>query len=94
MFKNIEGYEDIYNATKGLKNAEAIKALDTFKLRNLFYDIFDSNHGYYGYTKNYINKSSAYKHNLLADILYVKDYDTLLCNSDEPINCQCRLKIS
>lgn len=86
VFKNIEGYEDIYNATKDLKNAEAIKALDTFKLRNLFYDIFDDNHGYYGYTKNYISKSSAYRHNLLADILYVKDSDTLLCNSEELIN--------
>ena len=92
VFKNIEGYEDIYNATKGLKNAEAIKALDTFKLRNLFYDVFDYSHGYYGYTKNYISKSSAYKHNLLADILYVKDSDTLLCNSDEPINSSTEVK--
>lgn len=92
VFKDIEGYEDIYNATKGLKNAEAIKALDTFKLRNLFYDIFDINHGYYGYTKNYINKSSAYKHNFLADILYVKDSDTLLCNSEEPINSSTEVK--
>lgn len=92
VFKNIEGYEDIYNATKGLKNAEAIKALDTFKLRNLFYDVFDYSHGYYGYTKNYISKSSAYKHNLLSDILYVKDSDTLLCNSDEPINSSTEVK--
>lgn len=92
VFKNIEGYEDIYNATKGLKNAEAIKALDTFKLRNLFYDVFDYRHGYYGYTKNYISKSSAYKHNLLSDILYVKDSDTLLCNSDEPINSSTEVK--
>lgn len=92
VFKNIEGYEDIYNATKGLKNAEAIKALDTFKLRNLFYDVFDYSHGYYGYTKNYISKSSAYKHNLLSDILYVKDSDTLLCNSDEPVNSSTEVK--
>lgn len=92
VFKNIEGYEDIYNATKGLKNAEAIKTLDTFKLRNLFYDVFDYSHGYYGYTKNYISKSSAYKHNLLSDILYVKDSDTLLCNSDEPINSSTEVK--
>lgn len=92
VFKDIEGYEDIYNATKGLKNAEAIKALDTFKLRNLFYDVFDSNHGYYGYTKNYINKSSAYKHNFLADILYIKNSNTLLCNSDEPINSSTEVK--
>lgn len=92
VFKDIEGYEDIYNATKGLKNAEAIKALDTFKLRNLFYDAFNSNHGYYGYTKNYINKSSAYKHNFLADILYVKGSETLLCNSEEPINSSTEVK--
>lgn len=92
VFKDIEGYEDIYNATKGLKNAEAIKALDTFKLRNLLYDVFDSNHGYYGYTKNYINKSSAYKHNFLADILYVKNSNTLLCNSEEPINSSTEVK--
>lgn len=92
VFKDIEGYEDIYNATKGLKNAEAIKALDTFKLRNLFYDVFDYNHGYYGYTKNYISKSSGYKHNLLADILYVKDSVTLLCNSEAPINSSTEVK--
>ena len=92
VFKNIEGYEDIYNATKGLKNAEAIKALDTFKLRNLLYDVFDSSHGYYGYTKNYVNKFSGYKHNVLADILYVKDSDTLLCNSEEPINSSTEVK--
>ena len=92
VFKDIEGYEDIYNATKGLKNAKAIKALDTFKLRNLFFDIFNYGHGYYGYTKNYISKSSGYKHNLLADILYVKDSDTLLCNSEEPINSSTEVK--
>lgn len=91
-FKGIEGYEDIYKATKGLKNAEAIKALDTFKLRNLFYDVFDYSHGYYGYTKNYINKSSVYRHNLLADILYVKDSDILLCNSEEPVNSSMEVK--
>lgn len=92
VFKDIEGYEDIYNATKGLKNAEAIKALDTFRLRNLFYDVFNSSHGYYGDTKNYISKSSAYKHNFLADILYVKGTDTLLCNSEEPINSSTEVK--
>ena len=92
VFKDIEGYEDIYNATKGLKNAEAIKALDTFKLRNLLYDVFDSSHGYYGYTKNYVNKFSGYKHNVLADILYVKDSDTLLCNSEAPINSSIEVK--
>lgn len=92
VFKDIEGYEDIYIATKGLKNAEAIKALDTFKLRNLFYDVFDYNHGYYGYTKNYINKSSTYKHNFLADVLYIKDSNTLLCNSEEPINTSTEVK--
>lgn len=92
VFKNIEGYEDIYTATKGLKNAEAIKALDTFRLRNLFYDIFNYSYGYYGYTKNYINKSSGYKHNFLADTLYVKDSDILLCNSDEPINSTTEVK--
>lgn len=92
VFKDIKGYEDIYNATKGLKNAEAIKALDTLKLRNLFYDVFDYSHGYYGYTKNYISKSSGYKHNFLADILYVKDSDTLLCNSDKPVNSSTEVK--
>lgn len=92
VFKDIEGYEDIYNATKGLKNAEAIKALDTFKLRNLFYDVFDYRHGYYGYTKNHVSKSGGYKHNFFADILYVKDSDTLLCNSDEPVNSSTEVK--
>ena len=92
VFKDIKGYEDIYNATKDLKNAEAIKALDTFKLRNLFYDVFDYSHGYYGDTKNCINKSYSYKHNFLADILYVKDSDTLLCNSDKPVNSSTEVK--
>lgn len=81
VFKDIEGYEEIYKATKGLKNAEAIKALDTFKLRNMLYDVFQ--YGYYGYEKNYLDDYSCYKHNFLADILYVKGTDTLLCNSDE-----------
>ncbi len=92
LFKNIEGFEDIYKAAKGLKNAEAIKVLDTVKLRNLFYDVFDDNYGYYGSRKNYISKSYSYKHNFLADILYVKDSDTLLCNSDEPVNSSTEVK--
>lgn len=81
VFKDIEGYEEIYEATKGLKNAEAIKALDTFKLRNLLFDAFQD--GYYSYSKNYVSTYNGYKHNFLADILYVKRTDTLLCNSDE-----------
>lgn len=92
VFKNIEGYEDIYTATKGLKNAEAIKALDTFKIRNLFYDVLSYSYGYYGYEKNYISKSSGFKHNFLADILYVKGTDTLLCNSNEPVNASSEVK--
>ena len=93
VFKNIEGYEDIYTATKGLKNAEAIKALDTFKLRNLLYDVFDKYHGYYGSTENFVNKfSGCYKHNILADILYVKASDTLLCDSNEPVNSSTEVK--
>lgn len=81
VFKDIEGYEEIYKATKGLKNAEAIKALDTFKLRNLLFDAFQN--GYYSFSKNYVSTYNGYKHNFLADILYVKGTDTLLCNSDE-----------
>lgn len=81
VFKDIEGYEEIYEATKELKNAEAIKALDTFKLRNLLYDAFQN--GYYSYPENYVSTYNGYKHNFLADILYVKGTDTLLCNSDE-----------
>lgn len=92
VFKDIEGYEDIYNATKGLKNADAIKALDTFKLRNLFVDVFDYSHGYYGYTKNHVSKFDGCKRNFLADVLYVKDSETLLCNSEEPINTSAEVK--
>lgn len=92
IFKNIEGYEDIYNATKGLKNADAIKALDTFKLRNLLYNVFRN--GYYNHSQNYISSSSSsgYKHNFLADILYVKGTDTLLCNSEKPVNSSTEVK--
>ena len=92
FFKDIEGYEEIYEATKGLKNAAAIKALDTFRLRNMLFDVFDYTHGYYGWKKNYLDNYSAYKHNFLADILYVKGTDTLLCNSDEPVNDSTQVK--
>ena len=92
IFKSIEGYEDIYNATKGLKNADAIKALDTFKLRNLLNRVFVD--GYYSYSENYISSSSSsgYKHNFLADILYIKGTDTLLCNSEKPVNSSTEVK--
>ena len=90
VFKDIEGYEEIYEATKGLKNAAAIKALDTFRLRNMLYDIYYD--GYYSFGKNYLNNYGAYKHNFLADILYVKGTDTLLCNSDEPVNDSTQVK--
>lgn len=79
VFKDIKGCEEIYKATKGLKNAEALKALDTFKLRNMLYDVNYYSNGYYEHETNY----NEYKHNFLADILYVKGTDTLLCNSDE-----------
>ena len=92
VFKDIEGYEEIYEATKGLKNATAIKALDTFRLRNMLFDVLDYTHGYYGWKKNYLDNYSAYKHNFLADILYVKDTDILLCNSDEPVNDSTQVK--
>ncbi len=87
VFKDIEGYEDIYNATKGLKNAEAIKGLDTFKLRNLLYKVVNIN-GYYYSSKT----AKGYKHNFFADVLYVKGTDTLLCNSEEPINSSTEVK--
>lgn len=90
VFKDIEGYEEIYEATKGLKNAAAIKALDTFRLRNMLSDVFI--YGYYSWEKNYLDNYSAYKHNFLADILYVKDTDILLCNSDEPVNDSTQVK--
>lgn len=79
VFKDIEGCEEIYEATKGLKNAEAIKKLDTLRLRNMLDELYDYSNGYYDYETNY----NGYKHNFLADILYVKGTDTLLCNSDE-----------
>ena len=90
VFKDIEGYEEIYEATKGLKNAAAIKALDTFRLRNMLSDVFIND--YYSWEKNYLDNYSAYKHNFLADILYAKDTDILLCNSDEPVNDSTQVK--
>lgn len=92
VFKDIEGHEEIYEATKGLKNAAAIKALDTFRLRNMLSDVFEYTYGYYGWKKNCLDNYSAYKHNLLADILYVKGTDTLLCNSNEPVNDSTQVK--
>lgn len=90
VFKDIEGYEEIYEATKGLNNAAAIKALDTFRLRNMLYDVFY--YGYYSSGKNYVDNYRAYNHNFLADILYVKGTDTLLCNSDKPVNDSTQVK--
>ena len=87
VFKNIEGYEDIYTATKGLKNADAIKALDTFKLRNLLYNIFREEY----YLSN-STTSDRYEHNFLADVLYVKDSDELLCKSEKPVNSSTEVK--
>lgn len=63
-----------------MKNADAIKALDTFKLRNLLYKVVSN--GYYDSSKS----AKGYKHNFFADVLYVKGTDILLCNSNEPIN--------
>lgn len=58
----------------------------------MLFDVFDYTHGYYGWKKNYLDNYSAYKHNFLADILYVKGTDTLLCNSDEPVNDSTQVK--
>ncbi len=82
LFKDIEGFEEIYTATKGLKNEDVIKALDSFKLRNLFYNACSDRYFSDGNTKV---QTGAHPYNLVADILYVKDSDTLLCNSEEPI---------
>ncbi len=55
-------------------------------------DVFEYTYGYYGWKKNCLDNYSAYKHNLLADILYVKGTDTLLCNSNEPVNDSTQVK--
>ena len=58
----------------------------------MLYDVFEYIYGYYSWTKNYLDNYSAYRHNFLADILYVKGTDTLLCNSDEPVNDSTQVK--
>lgn len=77
LFENGE-LSQIAKYTKGKKNKEALKALDTDEGRGALYSIWCGN-TYFSLTSG----EEGEKHNFLADIMYVKDTDILLCNSDE-----------
>ncbi len=67
--------------TKGKKNLEAFEALDTNEGRGALYAISYHNNGYF----NSINTQDGYSHNVLADIIYLKDSDVLLADSEEEL---------
>ncbi len=69
--------------TAGKKNEEAFKALDNSLGKIFLYEMYGKNED----GKNWFEYVSGegYYNNFLADILYVKDTDTLLVDSDEVI---------
>ncbi len=63
--------------TQGKKNQEAFEALNTDEGREALWKINYYNEGYFAYNDD------GYLHNALADILYIKDTDILLDESEE-----------
>lgn len=81
LFADIEGFEALAEATAGKKNAEALAALDTKENRGLLYKLlyqYDSQSRYV-----YDSTWECYAYNFFADVLYVKDTDTLLVDSED-----------
>ncbi len=71
----------LYNLTKGKKNEELFEALNCWEGKAAMYEIcYDV---YYRTTKSALDR--GFIHNFLADIVYVKDTDILLCDYDEVI---------
>ena len=80
-FANVKGFERLAEMTRGKKNADALRAINNEEGLSLIYKL------------NYTNSSSEtaryqssakingnYYNNFLADITYLKDSNTLLCN--------------
>ena len=69
----------LYLLTKGKKNEEALNALNNYYgMAALYRRDYD---GYF----NWKDKGRGYNHNFLADILYIKDTDILLQDSEDVI---------
>lgn len=78
-FATVEGFELLAELADGKKNAEAFEAvLSSQEARNILGKGIYSNGDRYTYD----DSIGAYRNNFLADILYLKDTDTLLDNSD------------
>ena len=70
---------DVYELTKGKKNEDVFRALDTFEGLKTLYNLYNENTGYFDWDMD----KQGYSHNFFADIMYEKDTDTLLVNSDD-----------
>jgi len=79
LFADVDGFKALAEATAGKKNAEALAVLDTPELRGLLYHLIYSYSGRYAHD----NTWDCYYHNFFADVLYVKNTDTLLVDSDD-----------
>ena len=73
-------FELLYNLTKGKKNEELFEALDSWEGKAALYNIC-----YDEYYNSRDSQDRGYLHNLLADIVYVKNTDILLCDYDEVV---------
>ena len=71
----------LYLLSAGKKNAEALKALDSNMGRAPFYNIYNIER----FSSKTSGGTSYYENNFLADILYEKDSDKLLKDSDKVI---------
>ena len=73
-------FELLYNLTKGKKNEELFEALNSWEGKAaLYYLCYDE------YYNSRDSQDRGYLHNLLADIVYVKDTDILLCDYDDVV---------
>ncbi len=81
LFADIEGFEALAEATAGKKNAEALAALDSKEKRGLLCALLLGNGSQSRYA--YDDKWRCFYHNFFADVLYVKDTDILLVDSDD-----------
>lgn len=77
-FSESNDYNYIARFVKGKKNKEAFEALDSDEGRGFLFTL------YMACIKT-AQGQDGYEHNFLADILYVKDKDVLLCNSNDVI---------
>ena len=78
IFSESNDYNYIARFIKGKKNKEAFEALDSDEGRGFLFTLYMS------YIKT-AQGQDGYEHNFLSDILYVKDKDVLLCNSNDVI---------